>query len=320
MKNILLFIIAFSLLLPASISRAQTDVPSDTKKKANKSTREKTSKKDKAEEAEKTMDLSSLYEAAEQVVEEKTNGSVNWTQQYVEARGESVIDTIRFKNKGQARAMAIRGAVVVAQRNLLEIINGVRVHGETTVENMIATEDIIYTRVDGLIKGAEMVGEPYEEWGMMVVIMKVPLYQNNGLAAAVYPALEKALKSSSAGLLPGEELKSGEVITELSQFAFNLGGRQFDPSMFPIVTDEEGNILLDLTRIYNPDLGQFPQILKTSKELMSEMGFEKGVEVIDVIDSFDGKLVVDKSAKKKVNWDKVASTVAKIGKILLLFV
>lgn len=320
MKNFLHLLLVVSFLVPASVCMAQTDVPSNTKKKASKSAKEKTSKKDKAEEAEKTIDLSSLYEAAEQVVEEKNNGSVNWTQQYVEARGESVIDTVRFKNKAQARAMAVRGAVVVAQRNLLEIVNGVRVHGETTVENMIATDDIIYTRVDGLIKGAEMVGEPYEEWGMMVVKMKVPLYQNNGLAGAVYPALEKALKSSSIGIPPEAGDLSGEVFSELGQFAFNLGGLQFDPSMFPIVTDEDGNILLDLTRIYNPDLGQFPQILQTSKQLMSEMGFEKGVEVIDVIDSFDGKLVVNNSAKKKVNWEKVATTVAKIGKLLLLFV
>ena len=41
--------------------------------------------------------------------------------------GSSVIDNERFKLLAQAKAMAIRGATVIAQRNLLEIINGVNI-------------------------------------------------------------------------------------------------------------------------------------------------------------------------------------------------
>ena len=304
-------------IITGAVCNAQTEEENQGKRKNDKSTGKVAEKQDEARE--EIPEMNPFFEAADPYIEEKPGGSVNWTDQYVQARGESVIDTVRFKNKAQARAMAVRGAVVVAQRNLLEIVNGVRVHGETTVENMITTSDVVYTRVDGLIRGAEMVGEPVEEYGMMVVKMKVPIYQQNGLAGAVYPTLGESLKSSGA-ILPGLETGQKEQMHESGRFVFNMGGLEYDPAMFPVITDEEGNILLDLTKIYNPDLGKFPQILKTSRELMSEIGFEKGVEVIDVVDSFDGRLVVDKKAKKRVDWGKVASTVAKIGKILLLFI
>jgi hypothetical protein len=91
-------------------------------------------------------------------VEGKTKelGKVDWSSQFIEAKGESVLDPERFKNPAQAKAMATRGAVVVAQRNLLEIVKGVHVQGETTVEDMMTKRDLITTRVEGIVKGAQI--------------------------------------------------------------------------------------------------------------------------------------------------------------------
>jgi hypothetical protein len=261
-----------------------------------------------------------LMDQSDDFREVKPNGAVNWTTQFVEARGETVIDTVRFKNKTQARAMAIRGAVVVAQRNLLEIINGVKIFGETTVEDMITTNDYIYSRVDGIIKGAEMVGEPYEEYGMMVVRLKAPLYQKNGLASAVYDETEELkLKSGETPVMKVAEIDE-ENIEEFRNFIFDLGNKNFDPSLFPVIIDEQNIVLLDLYKLYDPNVGEFPEILKASRELLDSFGFSKGVEVIDVIDSFDGKLVVSDVAKKKINWEKIASTISTVGKVLMMFI
>ena len=60
----------------------------------------------------------------------------------------------KFTLPGQAEEMAIRGAVVVAQRNLLEIIDGVQVYGQTVVKDLETQSDIIVTRIQGIIKGA----------------------------------------------------------------------------------------------------------------------------------------------------------------------
>lgn len=249
------------------------------------------------------------------IVETKPNGSVNWTEQYVEARGESVIDTERFKNTAQARAMAQRGAVVVAQRNLLEIINGVHVTGETTVKDMIATSDYIYTRVDGVIKGAQMVGEPIEKDGLIIVTMRVPLYQTDGLAAVLH---DEVVKKRGEQYRVADAENTGGINPEA--LAFNLGGKKIDPALFPIIVDENGNLLLDMSKVYDPKKGVFPKILQVGKNILSELGITKGVEVIDVISAENGKIVIDNKHVKKIDWKKVGSVAASIGKFLLMFI
>lgn len=261
--------------------------------------------------------LEQLLATAKEFKEVNETGTLNWTEQFIEASGSSVIDTIRFKNKAQARAMAIRGAIVIAQRNLLETINGVKITGETTVENLIATNDYVYSRVEGIIKGATMVGEPREEYGMMVVTMQAPMYKTSGLAPAVIDAIP--LKSGSE-LTPGSASNPGNILAgDDPAFIFNMAGKVFDPSLFPMIVDEEGNIILDLSKIYDKNKGDFPKILQLSKQILQEMNVKKGVEIIDVMDAFDGKIVVNKEIKKKINWDKVAKTIGSIGKILLMF-
>ncbi len=309
------------------VSATFAQVESAKNKKENTETRSK--KKGKSRKSSQVLtqeELNQIYNSADSFKEEKDNGSIDWTNQYIEANGESVIDTVRFKNKAQARAMAIRGAVVVAQRNLLEIINGVKIHGETTVEDMIATNDYIYSRVDGVIKGAEMVGEPKEEWGMMKVTLKAPLYQENGLAPAVYDVVgEQESTEKSTGDISNQNIvKVGKVdeseAQDIKDYVFKLTGGKFDPSLFPVIVDENNNVLLDLYKIYDPKKGEFPKIMKAAKSVMESFGFEKGVETIDVIDSFDGKLVVSDKVKRKINWDNVAKTMSSIGKMLLLFI
>jgi hypothetical protein len=49
---------------------------------------------------------------------------------------------------------ALRAAKIDAQRNLLEVINGVRVTAGTTVKDMMLESDIIGTRVKGMLQGS----------------------------------------------------------------------------------------------------------------------------------------------------------------------
>jgi hypothetical protein len=57
---------------------------------------------------------------------------------------------------GQVRLLAERAAKADAYRNLLERVKGVRIEGETTVQDFIARNDIIRTRVDGVLRGARV--------------------------------------------------------------------------------------------------------------------------------------------------------------------
>jgi hypothetical protein len=53
--------------------------------------------------------------------------------------------------------MAQRAAQADAYRNLAERIRGVRIEGETTVQDFITKSDRIRTRVDALIRGAQVI-------------------------------------------------------------------------------------------------------------------------------------------------------------------
>lgn len=250
------------------------------------------------------------------VIKEVKNGSINWTQQYITAKGSSVLDTARFKNPAQARMMATRGAVVVAQRNLLEIIKGVEVTGETTVQDMVATSDYVYSRVDGLVKGAQQVGEAVVKEGMVEVTMRVPLYETNGLAPALYDNLPAAKESGS--LAARGESSADTRAQSLEKIAFNLAGKKINPSMFPLIVDENNNVVFDMSKIYDPKSGKFPKIVQVGKEILKDAGYSNAVKVLDVLDTKDGKIVLDNDSVKKVNWSKIGKTAASIGKFLMM--
>lgn len=318
MKKIyFVLLIVISLLISNSALNAQIKGVRDAKNKVQE-------KKDQVEDAKdqipQNKDLEKVKESAKKVRQETEKGVVDWSEQYIEARGMSAIDTSRFKVKAQAKLMARRGAIVDAQRNLLEIINGVRVVGETKVEDMIATKDYIYTRLDGVIKGAQMVGEPIEEDGIIMVTMRVPLYEADGLAPALLDDKTDAGDKTNIPDVTDNNIKPDDALIGESAFAFNLNGKSYDPALFPLIVDEQGNILADFTKIYNPKQGKFPQILNSSKDLLEAAGFKKGVDIIDVIAAEDGKLVVSTEMKDKFDWNKLLNTVSKVGKFLMLFV
>jgi hypothetical protein len=101
-------------------------------------------------------------------VETVGQGMINWTSGEVYATGIGAPPP-NAVNPAQARAMAERAAQVVAYRNLLEIVKGVRVDSETVVENFMTKSDIIRTRVDGIIRGAMPVKKQYMSDGSVEV-------------------------------------------------------------------------------------------------------------------------------------------------------
>ena len=101
-------------------------------------------------------------------VETVGQGMINWTSGEVYATGIGAPPP-NAVNPAQARAMAERAAQVIAYRNLLEIVKGVRVDSETVVENFMTKSDIIRTKVDGVIKGAMPIKKQYLSDGSVEV-------------------------------------------------------------------------------------------------------------------------------------------------------
>jgi len=107
-------------------------------------------------------------------VETVGQGMINWTSGEVYATGIGA-PPANAVNAAQARAMAERAAQVVAYRNLLEIVKGVRVDSETVVENFMTKSDIIRTKIDGVIRGAMPIKKQYLSDGSVeiTVVMRM---------------------------------------------------------------------------------------------------------------------------------------------------
>ena len=107
-------------------------------------------------------------------VETKDSGTINWTTGEVYATGIGA-PPARPVNAAQARAMAERAAFVVALRNLLETVKGVRVDSETVVENFMTKSDVIRTHVEGIVKGARIIKTKYLSDGSVETLLSMPM-------------------------------------------------------------------------------------------------------------------------------------------------
>jgi hypothetical protein len=161
-----------------------------------------------------------------------STGKVDWTTGVLTAVGIGA-PPAQPANAAQARAMAERAAQVVAYRNLLEAVKGVRVDSTTTVENFIVTSDVIRTEVSGIIQGAMIMDKKYMSDGSVEVTVGMKL--TGALADALLP---KTLPTPPTGLTgalaPGT---SGQMYTGLIVDARGLG---IKPAMAPKILNEDG--------------------------------------------------------------------------------
>lgn len=111
---------------------------------------------------------------------------VDWTNKVITVTGEGIVpkDAVNYT---QAKGLAVQAAKADAYRKLGELVNGVHVDGETTVEKMITTKDVIKLRVTATIKGAKIVSENFLSDGSYRIVMQVPLFGvTDSLAGAVF--------------------------------------------------------------------------------------------------------------------------------------
>ena len=111
---------------------------------------------------------------------------VNWSQKVITVTGEGIAPRDAV-NMTQAKGLASKAAQADAYRKMAEVVNGVRVDSETTVEKMLTTRDVIKTRVSATIKGAKIVDEQFTSDGSCRVVMQVPIFGvKDSLAGAVF--------------------------------------------------------------------------------------------------------------------------------------
>jgi len=189
--------------------------------------------------------LSLLYGAQAQAqivapgeaIERAGSGKINWTGGWIETTGLGAPPA--KTPAGQARAMAQRAAHVVALRNLLEIVKGVRVDSATLVENYMVTSDVIKTQVSGFVKGAQITKTDFQTDGGVEVTVRMPLWGTDSLITAFMN--EKSVKPQDIPAGPMSE----EGFTGLVIDARGVGVK---PAFFPVILDQTGMVL------YGPDM------------------------------------------------------------------
>jgi len=179
--------------------------------------------------------------ASEWVEQIGNKGSVNWTDGYIEAVG---IGAPPQRNIGtpQARPMALRAAQVDAYRNLLEVVNGVRVDSTTTIRDFTVESDIINTQVQGMVKGARTMKQEYLSDGTVEVTVRMPLSGN--FASVIVPRIMERRQAAPQAPAPAapqapaaSPASGGEVFTGL---VVDARGIQARPAMSPRIIDEKG--------------------------------------------------------------------------------
>ena len=219
----------------------------------------------------------------------KDDGVIDWGVGIIRATGKAAVDQTNA-NHGQARLMAERAATVDAQRKLLEIAKGVRVNGETVVEDMMLASDIVVSQVDGVVKGARQVGLTKFDstMGVVSVELMMNMYGNDGLADAVRPKTE-------VPVTPPTDPRAADLLSKYSSIVIQGAGTNGKPSMFPRLYDDKGNLILDTRDIVsqNASFGQGAiQFVDNVSEVLNNPALGKNPLIIKVKE-FAGKYLSD---------------------------
>ncbi len=108
----------------------------------------------------------------DEVIRETPSGGINWSAGVVFANGYGTAKD-EF-SAGQKRLMARRAAIVDAQRNLLEMVKGVRIDSVLTTDMAMQENREVVTRVEGIIKGAAVTRQNYQN-NVFTVQMAMPI-------------------------------------------------------------------------------------------------------------------------------------------------
>jgi len=104
---------------------------------------------------------------------------------------EGYIQVVGASEEGQSRYKAVRAAEVVAQRKLLEILQGINLYGVTTVKDGMLHSDAVSTTVKGFLRGAVQCGDTYyPDKRYAEVCMRLNIRGKGGLYDIILPIMK----------------------------------------------------------------------------------------------------------------------------------
>lgn len=209
-------------------------------------------------------------------------------------------------NQAQRRLMAIRAAKADAFRQLAEAIYGVHVNSETVVKDFITESDLIKTKVEGLIKGAELIGEPkYMSDGSVEVEMQIKLFgKTNSVASIIKP-------EEIADTTPDTKLPPAYVSETFTSVIVDCKGLGVLPAMSPSLIDEDGgevyygNLPVDPDFVINEGIVSYAGSMSEAKNNSRAGKNPLVIKAVKVLGNFKSDVVLkNDDAKKLLGADK----------------
>jgi len=158
---------------------------------------------------------------------------IDWNRQVAIAVGMGV-PASSATNPGMKNVTALRGARLDAARNLLELIRGVNISSDTSLQQAMVTNDQVRSSVEGTLNSIREVGQPkYFSDGSIQIRLEASLRQI--IPPDLYLGAPQELGAPSA---PGPStVSTGAAYTGL---VIDGRGTGVTPAMSPKIYDPEG--------------------------------------------------------------------------------
>lgn len=152
-------------------------------------------------------------------------------------------------------ALSREAAIMAAQRNLVGIIKGLQIDSETTMDEFLIGRDNVNRKITGMLRGAQIVEEDVTSDGGYYVMMRVPLYGQDSIAAAIVPEIasnkpEPFAKVTQTALPPAEvqTLQTGSY----TGVVVDTSGLGLDETFSPVIFDTNGRAVYGVENL-QPD-------------------------------------------------------------------
>jgi len=273
-----------------------------------------------------------FWETSQDLIEHQANGSVNWSSGSLIAKGIGIPPS-SSSSPSAASAMAGRAAKAVALRNLLELVQGIRVDSSTTVKNYVVQSDEIQARVKGLVKNAqEMKREMFPD-GSVEVTLSMDLWGDHSLLSSLGTSNNR-IPSSGPG-------NPGQNSLAYSGVVLDARGLALKPVAYPSLLDPERQAILSSKEKTRPNGssrgGAQYFMLKDSLPLSSVWSRHPVVDKKDTSPSsklvgprpltikglakagvFQSDIIVSASDAKKIREDENLLKVLREGRIIIV--
>ena len=153
-------------------------------------------------------------------------------------------------------ALSREAAIMAAQRNLVGIIKGLQIDSETTMEDFLIGRDTVNRKISGILRGAQIVEEDTTSDGGYYVMMRVPLYGQDSIAAAIVPEIADRVPKPFEKVTDSE-LSQSEIETlqetNYTGVVIDASGLGLDETFSPVIYDTNGREVYGVENL-QPDM------------------------------------------------------------------